>query len=162
MTPDLALATQAGHALRARGWTLCAAESCTGGLLLSTLTDVAGSSAYVLGGAVTYADSAKQSLLNVPEATLIEHGAVSDATAQAMVRGVRALYGADVALSITGIAGPGGGTVEKPVGLTYIGLLIPSQEPQVTRYVWDGNRAANKAASVNAALQRLIEACEPA
>src|SRR5215207_10419508 len=111
------LEAQVGELLNARGWTICAAESCTGGLIAHRLTNIAGSSNYVLGGIVSYSNEAKQKLLGVHEATLIAHGAVSEETAAEMVQGVRAVFDADVAVSITGIAGPGGGTAEKPVGL---------------------------------------------
>src|SRR5215207_4159221 len=106
-----------GELLNARGWTVCAAESCTGGLVMHRLTNIPGSSKYVLGGIVSYSNEAKQKLLCVHESTLIAHGAVSEETAAEMVQGVRAVFDADVAVSITGIAGPGGGTAEKPVGL---------------------------------------------
>jgi PncC family amidohydrolase len=149
------LAVRVGELLAARSLTFCAAESCTGGLLLSTLTDISGSSAYVLGGFVTYSNAAKQQFAAVQEATLIAHGAVSEATAREMALGTRAAFGADFAMSLTGIAGPGGGTAEKPVGLVYIGLAH-AQGVQVARYVWDGNRVENKRASVQAALEMLL------
>lgn len=148
-----------GNLLKTRALTICAAESCTGGLFLSTLTDVSGSSAYVLGGVVTYSNEAKQQLVNVQEQTLITHGAVSEATAGEMAQGVRALIGADIAISVTGIAGPSGGTVEKPVGLVFIGLAT-EQTVQVRRYQWGGNRAQNKALSVEAALNFVHEILE--
>jgi PncC family amidohydrolase len=157
MTDNLSLAAAAGAALAARGWTFCAAESCTGGLLTSTLTDVAGSSAYVLGGIVSYANSAKQHLLGVQEQTLIDHGAVSEPTAHEMAVGARERFGADVAISVTGIAGPGGGTADKPVGLVYIGIATPDGV-QVTRHVWPHDRAGNKAATVDAALRMVLAA----
>lgn len=141
-----------GQALVEQGLSIGAAESCTGGLLLSTLTDVPGSSAYVLGGVVSYSNEAKQQLVNVRESTLIAHGAVSAETAREMALGARALLGVDIALSITGIAGPGGGTPEKPVGLVYIGLAA-ADHVQVQRYVWGGDRQQNKADSVRAAMQ---------
>lgn len=146
-----------GNALKARGMTIAAAESCTGGLLLSTLTDVSGSSAYVLGGVVTYSNAVKQQLVQVQEATLIAHGAVSEPTAQQMASGVRALMGSDIGVGITGIAGPGGGTDDKPVGLTYIGVAT-AQGVGVRRYVWDDDRAGNKQASVTAAIQQVLTA----
>ena len=159
MTDDLlALSQRVGAALAAEGAWVCAAESCTGGLVLSTLTDCAGSSAYVPGGIVTYSNDAKMRFLKVREATLIEHGAVSEATAAEMARGALALFDADYALSVTGIAGPGGGTPDKPVGLTYIGLAGPGDLLRVERRVWAGDRAENKAASVAAALRLLLEA----
>lgn len=159
MTQELlALSRQVGAALAEQGAWVCAAESCTGGLILSALTDCAGSSAYVQGGIVTYSNEAKMRFLKVREATLIEQGAVSEATAAEMARGALALFGVDYALSVTGIAGPGGGTAEKPVGLTYIGLAGPRDLLRVERYVWAGDRVENKLASVEAALRLLLEA----
>lgn len=159
MTEDLlALSRQVGAALAEKDAWVCAAESCTGGLILSVLTDCAGSSAYVQGGIVTYSNEAKMRFLKVREATLIEHGAVSEATAAEMARGALTLFGVDYALSVTGIAGPGGGTAEKPVGLTYIGLAGPGGLLRVERRVWAGDRVENKVASVEAALRLLLEA----
>ncbi len=157
---DELLETRVGAVLRARGWTVCAAESCTGGLVMHRLTNIAGSSAYVLGGVVSYSNEAKQKLLGVREATLIAYGAVSEQTAAEMVTGVRALFDAEIAVSITGIAGPGGGTPEKPVGLTYIGLMRRGQTPQVQRHVWQGDRAAVKDASASAALEWILQVAE--
>ncbi|HYO87455.1 MAG TPA: CinA family protein [Candidatus Limnocylindrales bacterium] len=151
------LAERAGAALRARQWTVCAAESCTGGLILSWLTDVPGSSDYVLGGVVAYANSAKQALLGVSEQTLISQGAVSEATAAEMALGVRKAFGADVAVSVTGIAGPGGGTPDKPVGLTYLGLAGPGGVLNVERHVWPGDRAAVRSASAVRVLEMILE-----
>jgi nicotinamide-nucleotide amidase len=150
---------QVGEMLAARGWTICAAESCTGGLFLSTLTDNAGSSAYVLGGFVTYSNAAKQQFAQVQEATLIAHGAVSEPTAREMALGVRAAFGADVAISVTGIAGPGGATAHKPVGLVYIGMAHAGGV-EVARHIWQGTRVENKRQSVVAALamvRKLLE-----
>lgn len=157
-TDLLALSRRVGAALIERGGTVCAAESCTGGLILSALTDCAGSSAYVAGGVVSYSNEAKTRLLGVREETLMAHGAVSEATAAEMARGALALFGADYALSVTGIAGPGGGSLEKPVGLTYIGLAGPDGLLRVARHVWDRDRIGNKAASVEAALEMLLGA----
>ena len=98
--------------------------------------------------------------LGVREETLIRHGAVSESTAAEMARGARALFATDYALSVTGIAGPGGGTDEKPVGLTYIGLAGPRNLLRVERHVWDSDRIGNKAASVEAALRLLLGAIE--
>lgn len=150
------LAVKVGNRLKSSGLSFCAAESCTGGLLLSTLTDVPGSSAYVLGGAVTYSNEIKQQLVNVQEATLIAHGAVSAETAREMVIGVCDLLKADCGVSITGIAGPGGGAPEKPVGLVFVGVKV-HDDVIVRRFQWDGNRAENKAYSVTAALELLAE-----
>ncbi len=151
------LEARVGQALTARAWTVCAAESCTGGLILHRLTNIAGSSAYVSGGVVTYSNQAKLNLIGVREATLIAHGAVSEQTAAEMVIGVRALFDSDIAVSVTGIAGPGGGTPEKPVGLTYIGLIVRGGDPQVQRFVWSGDREAVKQHSASAALQWMLE-----
>ena len=159
MTQDLTtLSQRVGAALIAQGANVSAAESCTGGLILSALTDCAGSSAYVEGGLVTYSNEAKMRMLAVREDTLSRQGAVSEATAAEMALGARAIFGTDYALSATGIAGPGGGTAEKPVGLTFIGLAGPDGLLQVERRVWDGDRAFNKVASAEAALRLLLEA----
>jgi PncC family amidohydrolase len=159
---DQSLEARVGAALSRRGWTVCAAESCTGGLVLHRLTNIAGSSAYVLGGVVTYSNEAKQKLIGVREATLIAYGAVSEQTAAEMAQGVRALFDTDIAVSVTGIAGPGGGTAEKPVGLTYIGLIQRGGAPEVRRHVWQGDRIAIKDASASAALAWILEAAEGA
>ena len=142
--------------LKSGPYLLATAESCTGGLIGHRITNVSGSSAHYMGGVVAYSNAAKMQLLSVPEATLIEHGAVSAETAAAMADGARTLFDVDFALSVTGIAGPGGGTAEKPVGLTYIGLALPG-ETKVERFIWNGNRAANKAASVDAAFEMLLQ-----
>jgi len=155
--PDWALARQLGAALRQRRQTVCAAESCTGGLFTSVLTDIDGSSSYVLGGVVSYSNAAKQALLSVPESTLLAYGAVSPQTAEAMALGALRLFLADWAIAITGIAGPGGGTPEKPVGLVYIACAGMGRV-QVARHVWPHDRLGNKAASVNAALAMLYRA----
>ena len=112
------------HLLEEKQMTITAAESCTGGLLAARLVNVAGASSVFRQSAVTYSNEAKQKLLGVPEETLAAWGAVSRQTAEAMARGAAAAAGADVALSVTGIAGPDGGTKEKPVGLVYIGCFI--------------------------------------
>lgn len=153
------LAQQVGQALQQRGWTISAAESCTGGLLTSTLTDVAGSSAYVLGSVVSYSNEVKSALVGVKDQTLIEHGAVSEPTAREMAAGVRDLIHTDIGVSITGIAGPGGGTDEKPVGLTFIGLATPSGIA-VQQHIWHGNRGENKQASVEAAFKMILRAVQ--
>ncbi|RMG77629.1 MAG: CinA family protein [Chloroflexi bacterium] len=150
------LEQQIGEVLKRRQLTLCTAESCTGGLIASCITDVAGSSAYMLGGVVAYANEIKQQLLHVRIETLRAYGAVSEQTAIEMAQGALSLFHADYALSVTGIAGPGGGTPEKPVGLTYIGLAGRDGTLQVERYVWQGDRQANKQQSVQAALNLLL------
>ncbi len=156
MRDSTPLEAQVGARLTARGLTVCAAESCTGGLVLSRLTDVAGSSAYVMGGIVSYSNEAKHNLLHVANDLLMTHGAVSEPVARAMAAGVRAVFDTDYALSVTGIAGPGGGTTDKPVGLTFIGLAGRAGIIAVERHVWDGDRLANKVSSVNAALNLLL------
>ncbi len=150
------LSQQVGEALIAKQLTVSTAESCTGGLILSTLTDVAGSSAYVMGGIVTYSNEAKIQMVNVQASTLTKHGAVSEPTAREMVVGVRKIFDTDYALSVTGIAGPGGGTEDKPVGLTFVGLTSRDGLVAVQRHVWDGDRITNKQYSVHAALTLLL------
>ena len=121
------LASVVGEQLRARDATLSTAESCTGGLIGAQLTDVPGSSDYFLGGVISYANEVKRDLLDVDESILLEHGAVCDGVAHAMARGVRRRFSSTYALSVTGIAGPGGGSDAKPVGLVYIGLASPQR-----------------------------------
>lgn len=108
-----------GRLLKEKGRTLAVAESCTGGLVSDLITNMPGSSSYFLAGLVTYSDDSKIELLGVSKSTLESHGAVSEQTAMEMARGVRERTGADIGAAITGIAGPGGGTPEKPVGLAY-------------------------------------------
>ncbi|MCS7179201.1 MAG: nicotinamide-nucleotide amidohydrolase family protein [Anaerolineae bacterium] len=143
-----------GHFLRERRLALAVAESCTGGLLSHRITNVPGSSDYYRGSVTAYANEVKERVLGVPPAVLAAHGAVSPETARAMAQGVRRLLGADLALAITGIAGPGGGTPQKPVGLTIIALAAPDGE-WVEAYRWSGDRLTNKATSASAALALL-------
>ncbi len=138
------------------GLSLAVAESCTGGLLGHRLTNVPGSSAVFKGGVVAYSYSAKERLLHVNHADLVRYGAVSNVIAQQMARGARNLLDADYALSITGIAGPGGGMPGKPVGLTFIGLAFDGGVLW-RQHIWQGDRAANKSQSVEAALHFLKE-----
>jgi nicotinamide-nucleotide amidase len=154
---DDRLEARVGAALRGKSWTGGAAESCTGGLVMHRLTNIAGSSDYVLGGVVAYSNQVKQAILKVKQGTLIAHGAVSEQTASEMVLGLKTLFKVDVAVSITGIAGPGGGTPEKPVGLTFIGIAAPGDILNVQRHVWSGDREAVKAASAEAALQLILD-----
>ncbi|MBN8618002.1 MAG: nicotinamide-nucleotide amidohydrolase family protein [Anaerolineae bacterium] len=157
MTGDKSLEVQVGELLLSKNWTVGTAESCTGGLIAHRLTNIAGSSAYVLGGIVAYSNTVKQSVLGVHQGSLIAHGAVSETVAAEMALGARRVLAVDVALSVTGIAGPGGGTVEKPVGLTYIGLAGPDNLLVVRRHLWNGSREAIKTASADAALALLLE-----
>ena len=144
-----------GDLLKARGLTIAAAESCTGGLLMSRLTDVPGSSAYVRAGIVAYDYADKTALLGVPADLLAQHGAVSEPVAIAMAEGIRARTGADVTVGITGIAGPGGGTPEKPVGTVVVAVLAPGQDAYVRTFSFIGARAQVKYQSTQAALDRV-------
>ncbi len=147
---------QLGEALRARGLKLATAESCTGRLVADRLTDVPGSSNYFLGGIVAYAYEAKVALLNVSWDTLHAHGAVSREVVLEMARGARKALSADLAVSVSGIAGPGGGLPDKPVGTTWLGLVTPDGE--WTRFfVWDRDRRGNKELSAEAALQFVLD-----
>jgi nicotinamide-nucleotide amidase len=123
---DETMEVAVGNALREAEATVAVAESCTGGLIASRITDVSGASDYMRGGVVAYANEIKQRVLGVAGETLAEHGAVSEPTARAMAVGVRELYGADYAIATTGIAGPTGGTEEKPVGLVYVAIAGPN------------------------------------
>ena len=152
-------AQQIGALLRSQRLTLAVAESCTGGLLGDMITDVPGSSDYFLGGVLAYSNHAKQALLGVRAETLAHQGAVSAQCAAEMAQGVHGLLGSGVALSVTGIAGPGGETADKPLGLTYIHLSAPDCERGV-RAVWPGDRRANKIDSALAALHLLLEYLE--
>lgn len=145
-----------GSLLRERGQTLGVAESCTGGLIAHRLTNVAGSSEYFLGGIIAYSNSVKIKLLDVSPQTIEEHGAVSEQTVLEMARGARQVLGADIALSISGIAGPGGGSANKPVGTVWVGLATPDGE-RARRFHFDGDREQNKAAFAEAALNVLLE-----
>jgi len=150
------LATQLQALFLERGLTLATAESCTGGLVAHTVTEVAGSSGYLRGGIVAYADEAKERLLDVPHDVLDAHGAVSAQVARAMADGAAARFTTDVSVAVTGVAGPGGGSPAKPVGLTYVAVTAPSTN-EVRRFLWTGDRAANKRASAGAALRLLLE-----
>jgi PncC family amidohydrolase len=139
-----------------RGLTVAVAESCTGGLVADAITDIPGSSGYFLGGVVSYADSAKAALLGVPAEVLAAHGAVSAQVGRAMAEGARERFSADLAAAVTGVAGPDGGSEAKPVGLTYVAVAA-AQGVDVRRFVWNGDRSANKEASAAAVLEILVE-----
>jgi PncC family amidohydrolase len=147
---------QIGQLLMERGLKLVLAESCTGGLVGSRITDVPGSSEYFLGGVVAYAYEAKVDLLGVSWDTLNTKGAVSRETVLEMARGVRERMNADLAVSVSGIAGPGGGTAEKPVGTTWIGLAAEDGE-WAKLYQFSEDREGNKALAAEAALTLLLD-----
>jgi len=153
------LEEEIGQLLIQHKLTLAVAESCTGGLVSHRLTNVPGSSAYFLGGVLAYAYDAKEHLLGVQHITLDEHGAVSEPTAREMARGVRRALGADVGMSVTGIAGPSGGMPGKPVGLTWLALSARDCE-RAERQVWGGDRIANKEHSAEAVLALLKDYLE--
>jgi len=141
-------------AARARGWRITTAESCTGGLIAGLLTAIGGSSDVVDGGAVTYSNPAKTRMLGVPAETIAAEGAVSEAVARAMAEGARTAANVDLAIAVTGVAGPGGGTAAKPVGLVWFGLAAPggiSAEAQI----FPGDRTAIRLATVRHAVSML-------
>lgn len=148
------LEAEIGEVLRKKGLTLAVAESCTGGLLGMRITEVPGSSDYFRGGVIAYSNTVKVKVLGVPQEVLVEKGAVSAECAQAMAEGVRSLLGVDLALAITGIAGPTGGTREKPVGLVYIALAGPLGV-EVKHHRFPGSRRDVRWAASQAALELL-------
>lgn len=156
---DNQLEMRIGKILSERKQSLVTAESCTGGLIASRITDVPGSSVYFLGGIVAYSYEVKASLLGVSWDTLNNNGAVSRETVIEMARGARKVLGADIAVSVSGIAGPGGGTLDKPVGTVWVGLSTPSGE-EARHFVWDGDRVRNKYLSSEAALQFVLDYLE--
>ncbi len=145
-----------GPLLQARGWRLAVAESCTAGLLGYRITRVAGSSAYFVGGVIAYANAVKEQVLGVPAAVLAVHGAVSEPAVRFMAQGARRVTGAEVALSISGIAGPGGGTPLKPVGTVWFGLATPAGVA-ARRVHFPHDREGNRQAAATFALQWLVE-----
>lgn len=159
MNNELLLEALLGPLLERRAWKLAVAESCTGGLVGHRITNIAGSSAYYLGSITAYAYEAKVRLLGVSWETLNQYGAVSREVALAMAQGIRTALEADVGLSVTGIAGPGGGMPHKPVGLTWIGLSAPGYE-DAWQFIWPGDRLENKQLSAETALKLLVEYLE--
>ena len=145
--------------LKHKKLTVATAESCTGGLIGHTLTNISGSSEYYDRGIISYSNRAKMELLGVKEETLKKYGAVSDQTAREMAMGVRERSKVDIGIATTGIAGPTGGTKEKPVGLVYIGLSV-KEGTIVRRFNFHGDRLGNKKSTCNAALQILLEYLE--
>lgn len=162
LTPDInASAEQLLSACRTRGLKLATAESCTGGLVAGALTEIAGSSDVVDRGFVTYSDAAKTDMLGVAPSVIDRHGAVSAAVALAMVEGALRHSAAHVAVSVTGIAGPGGGSDQKPVGLVYIAAHRSGAEPVVQRFHFSsGDRHAIRMDAVREALRLALEAVE--
>jgi len=151
-------AAHVGRQLRARGFTLALAESCTGGMISSMLTDVAGSSDYLLLDAVTYSNASKTKLLGVREEILRGHGAVSAECAAAMASGARRLVDSDLAVSVTGVAGPGGGTENKPVGTVWMGLARRDHDPVTEHFKLNGNRDQIRRRAAYLALQIVARA----
>lgn len=154
---DLAARVQA--ACLARDLTVATAESCTGGLVAHAITTIPGSSAYFLGAVVSYSDAVKMGLLDVPADLLRTHGAVSAQVALAMAAGARSRVGAGLGVGITGVAGPDGGSDEKPVGLVYV-AVADADGADVRRYQWTRDRAGNIVESAAAALTALLERAE--
>lgn len=152
-TADLAF--QIGEKLKAKNWQLATAESCTGGLVGKCLTDIAGSSAWYDCGFITYSNQAKMRLLQVPESTLEAYGAVSEQTAQAMATGALKNSGAHITLSITGIAGPTGGSTEKPVGMVCFAWATQESLQSSTQY-FQGNREQIREQAAHYALSGLV------
>jgi len=148
---------QIGKALLRKGWMLATAESCTGGLLSHRITDIPGSSRYFAGGVTVYSNRAKTGLLEVKASLLKSRGAVSPEAALALARGVRRKFRAGAGIGITGIAGPGGGTPQKPVGLVFEAVVTPEEE-RVETFHFSGTRLQVKKQAVRAALRLLLEA----
>jgi PncC family amidohydrolase len=156
-TEDLVrLAALVGRRLTDVGATVSTAESCTGGLIGHVLTEISGSSAWYLGGVVVYSDELKRQLVDVPAALIVTHGAVSPEVAQAMADGAQRSFGTTFAISVTGIAGPTGGTATKPVGLVYV-AVAGGGGCTIARHLWSGDRSANKRESAHAALRLLLD-----
>lgn len=160
MSSDLTtLAEQLGAALRAKGWRLAVAESCTGGGLAYACTAVPGSSDWFERGVVTYSNRAKEEMLGIRAALIAQHGAVSDEVVRAMAEGILIYSHADLAVGVTGIAGPGGGSPAKPVGTVWIACAGKGRETVSRRHQFAGDRAAVRAQSIVAALEMLIIVC---
>jgi len=154
------LSRRVGDALLSCGWRLATAESCTGGGIAAALTDVAGSSQWFERGFVTYSNEAKQEMLGVSAETLASHGAVSEATVSEMVSGALAHSRAHVAVAVSGIAGPGGGTSDKPVGTVCLAWRMTGAEPVVRTEHFSGDRAAVRAQTVECALRGVLDVLE--
>jgi len=155
------LAHQVGLALKSRGLVLVTVESCTGGWISGVITSVVGSSEWFDRGYVTYSNRAKQEMLGVKSETLIQHGAVSEPTVMEMVQGALLASGADVALAVSGIAGPGGATPDKPVGTVCLGWCLLGEQPITETRLLPGDRTAVRRQSVILALQGLLARIRP-
>lgn len=153
----MSLAEEVLAASAARGWMLATAESCTGGLIAARLTDIPGSSAVVERGFVTYSNASKTEMLGVPPALIEAHGAVSEPVARAMAEGALARSGASVAVSVTGIAGPGGGTAAKPEGLVHFACAVDGETRHRRREFGALGRGAVREAAVAEALELVLE-----
>lgn len=159
-SPPLALEVLVGELLRAKKLTLATAESCTGGLLSDRLTNVPGSSAYMLGGVVAYSSVVKQQMLGVRPQTMKKHGTISEPVTRQMATGARVMFGSDIALSVTGITGPGGVADTMPIGLTFVSLSAAGGL-WARRFEFQGeDRRANKQAAAEAALCLLLDYLE--
>ena len=159
--PLVALATRLGERCASLGLRVATVESCTGGLVGHLITEVPGASRYYVGGFVTYSNELKFGSVGVPYDVLTAHGAVSAQTAMAMATGCRERTGADIAVAVTGVAGPDGATDAKPVGLTYV-AVADAVGLAVRRHTWTGDRSENKRLSAEAALELLLERVEAA
>ncbi len=150
------LVHELAQALTQRGWMMATAESCTGGLIAATCTDRAGSSAWFDRGVVTYSNAAKADMLGVPMALIDQHGAVSEPVARAMAEGILARSQAQVAVAVTGVAGPGGGSPDKPVGTVWVAWAVQGQPTVVRGLHLSGDRDAVRRQTVFASLQGLL------
>ncbi len=159
LSSPAACVARLAETLLARGWTMAAAESCTGGLIAAACTDLAGSSQWFERGFVTYSNDAKTEMLSVDAALIAAHGAVSEVVARAMAHGAVRHSRAQVAVAVTGIAGPAGGSATKPVGTVWFGFMVDGRLASETRR-FDGDRAQVRAQTVAHALQRLVELLE--
>ena len=153
----LQLSNLLGEKLSARGWRVATAESCTGGGIAAAITAVSGSSSWFEYGIVSYANSAKEKLLHVNSQTLLEHGAVSQAVVAEMVAGVLALSGADIAVAVSGVAGPTGGTAEKPVGTVWFAWGLASGEIHSECFYFTGDRSSVQSQAVMQGLNGLLK-----
>jgi len=149
--------TRLAAQLAEQGLSLATAESCTGGGLSHLLTSIPGASAFFVGGIIAYQNDIKERFLGVPKQVLQDYGAVSSQTALAMADGCRSRFGTDIAVSITGIAGPGGGSAEKPIGLVYIAVAV-NQGTRATEFFFSGQREQIRDAAISAALDLILEA----